>query len=134
MLKLTSLDGSPIFVRSQEIHAVSPGDEEGTTFVYMSSDTIFEVTEDAEKITRYLCEKANYSGNDQYDTLETRVIERDEDAFDTVDVSLSYAAKYLEKKIEEKEGEYLNQYHQITLDNIKRLQRTLASVTVREVE
>lgn len=134
MLKLTSVDGSTIFVRPSEIHAVSPGDEEGTTFVYMSSDTIFEVTEDSEKIARYICEKNNYSGNDQYDTLETRVIEADDHAFDTVDVALSYAAKYLEKKIEEKEGEYVNQYHQITLDNIKRLQRTLASVTVREVE
>ena len=135
MLKLTSAfakNDRPVFVRPSEIVAVTSVDD--CTLVYLNDSDMFEVKEDAEEIVRYLCEKNNYSGNNQYDTLQTRVIERDEDAFDTVDVALSYAAKYIEKRIEDKEGEYLNAYHQLTLDNIKRMQRTLASVTLREVE
>jgi hypothetical protein len=135
MLKLTSAFSNTeraIFIRPSEVVAVTSTDD--CTLVYLNDSDMFEVKEDAEKIVRYLCEKNNYSGNDQYDTLETRAIEVDDHAFDTVDVALSYAAKYLEKKIGENEGEYLNSYHQVTLDQIKDMQRRLASVTLREVE
>jgi hypothetical protein len=137
MLKLTSAfanNDRPVFIRPAEVVAIVPTDD--CTLVYVTDSVVLEVKEDAEKIVRYLCEKTNYSGNDEYDTLDTRAIEKDEEAFDAVDCALSYASKYLEKKIEDEqsEGKYMTSYHQITLDNIKRMQRCLSGVILREVE
>ena len=144
MLKLTEAFGKhPIFVCPQNVVGVQKTDD--CTLVFTEGNQCFEVLEDAEAIARYLVAKADWTGNDKYDTIEVRNINRADypNEYEDVSDALDYAIVYLKKQIQESEEKEKNgdKVYSATIErfkelkkNIESISKRLVSVNVREVE
>ena len=134
MLKLTNaFADKAIFVRPSEVMSVQQTDD--CTLVALSSDVIHEVKEDAEAIVRYLVSKSDWNGNDKYDTIGVRDINKDEtpNAFEDVDSAITYAVSFLNKQLEDEKN--LNKkYYSELKERLVILGDRLVSVKLREVE
>lgn len=144
MLKLTNAFApKDIFVRPSEIMSVQQTDD--CTLIFLGNNVVHEVKEEAEAIVRYLVSKSDWDGNDKYDTINVRNINRDNTLSDFDDICdlLDYAYLYLKKQIQEgeekiKKGENvyegtLKRYKEL-MDSHGKFSKNLVSITVREVE
>ena len=144
MLKLTNaFADKAIFVRPGDVMSVQQTDD--CTLVFLSKDVVHEVKEEAEAIVRYLVSKSDWDGNDKYDTINVRNINRDNTLSDFDDICdlLDYAYLYLKKQIQEgeekiKKGENvyegtLKRYKEL-MESHGKFSKNLVSLTVREIE